>query len=84
MHRASGAVEQGRVAGELEAVAEQAALAGELLRARTVVPMHYGGFGTNPWYHPIGDAARRFSAAAAGRPYEAHVLQPGESLEPAT
>jgi L-ascorbate metabolism protein UlaG (beta-lactamase superfamily) len=62
---------------------EQAALAGELLRARTVVPMHYGGFGENPWYQPIDDAARRFAAAAAGRPYEARVLQPGESLEPA-
>jgi L-ascorbate metabolism protein UlaG (beta-lactamase superfamily) len=62
---------------------EQAALAGELLRARTVVPMHYGGFGTNPWYRPIDDAAHRFEVAAEGRPYEVRVLQPGESLEPA-
>jgi L-ascorbate metabolism protein UlaG (beta-lactamase superfamily) len=61
---------------------EQAALAGELLRARTVVPIHYDGFGANPWYHPIGDAAGRFEAAAAGRPYEARLLQAGESLEP--
>jgi L-ascorbate metabolism protein UlaG (beta-lactamase superfamily) len=61
---------------------EQAALAGELLRARTVVPMHYDGFGANPWYQPIGDAARRFEAAAAGRGYQARLLQPGESLEP--
>src|SRR5918999_175728 len=60
---------------------EQAALAGELLRAGTVVPMHYDGFGENPWYHPIGDAARRFEAAAAGRRYDARPLQPGESLE---
>jgi L-ascorbate metabolism protein UlaG (beta-lactamase superfamily) len=51
-------------------------------RARTVVPMHYDGFGSNPWYHPIGDAARRFEAVAAGRQYQARLLQPGESLEP--
>jgi L-ascorbate metabolism protein UlaG (beta-lactamase superfamily) len=61
---------------------EQAAVAGELLRARTVVPMHYGGFANNPWYHPIGDATRRFEAAAAGRQYEARLLEPGESFEP--
>jgi L-ascorbate metabolism protein UlaG (beta-lactamase superfamily) len=62
---------------------QQAALAGELLRARTVIPIHYGGFGTNPWYRPIDDAARRFEVAAADRPYGARVLRPGESLEPA-
>jgi hypothetical protein len=44
--------------------------------------MHYNGFAINPWYHPIGDAARRFEAAAAGRQYEARLLRPGESLEP--
>src|SRR5919197_2118479 len=31
---------------------EQAALAGELLRARTVVPIHYDGFAIEPWYRP--------------------------------
>jgi L-ascorbate metabolism protein UlaG (beta-lactamase superfamily) len=61
---------------------EQAAVAGELLRARTVIPMHYGGFANNPWYRPIPVAARRFEAAAAGRRYETRLLQPGESLEP--
>lgn len=60
---------------------EQAALAGELLRARTVVPMHYDGFAVDPWYQPIRDAARRFEAAAAGRPYESRLLRPGESFE---
>jgi L-ascorbate metabolism protein UlaG (beta-lactamase superfamily) len=60
---------------------EQAALAGDLLRARVVVPMHYDGFGANPWYRPIGDAADRFRAAAAGRSFAARVLTPGESLE---
>jgi L-ascorbate metabolism protein UlaG (beta-lactamase superfamily) len=61
---------------------EQAALAGELLGARIVVPMHYGGFEIDPWYRPIADAAERFRAAAASRPYEARLLEPGESFEP--
>jgi L-ascorbate metabolism protein UlaG (beta-lactamase superfamily) len=60
---------------------EQAALAGELLGARIVVPIHYGGLAIEPWYRPIEDAAERFAAAAAGRPYEARILEPGESLE---
>jgi L-ascorbate metabolism protein UlaG (beta-lactamase superfamily) len=61
---------------------EQAALAGELLGARVVVPIHYGGLEIDPWYRPIDDAAERFAAAAAARPYEARVLEPGDSLEP--
>jgi L-ascorbate metabolism protein UlaG (beta-lactamase superfamily) len=60
---------------------EQAALAGELLGARTVIPIHYDGFAIDPWYRPVPDAASRFAAAAAGRPYEARALEPGESLE---
>jgi L-ascorbate metabolism protein UlaG (beta-lactamase superfamily) len=60
---------------------EQAALAGELLRARTVVPMHYDGYAIDPWYRPIDDAVGRFEAAAAGRSYAARVLSPGDSLE---
>lgn len=62
---------------------EQAALAGELLGARTVVPMHYDGFAIDPWYRPIADAGERFEAATTGRSYEARVLEPGESFEPA-
>jgi len=60
---------------------EQAALAGELLRAGTLVPIHYEGFAIEPWYRPVEDARARFEAAAAGRTYEASVLRPGESLE---
>ncbi len=60
---------------------EQAALAGDLLGARTVVPMHYDGYGIDPWYRPIDDAAGRFRAAAAGRSYAARVLNPGETVE---
>jgi L-ascorbate metabolism protein UlaG (beta-lactamase superfamily) len=60
---------------------EQAALAGDLLGARTVVPIHYGGFAAEPWYRPVEDARPRFEAAASGRSYAARVLEPGESLE---
>jgi L-ascorbate metabolism protein UlaG (beta-lactamase superfamily) len=60
---------------------EQAAVAGELLGARIVVPIHYGGLAAEPWYRPVDDAAERLVAAAAGRPYDAQLLEPGESLE---
>jgi L-ascorbate metabolism protein UlaG (beta-lactamase superfamily) len=59
---------------------EQAALAGELLGAETVVPMHYGGFAFEPHYRPIADARERFERAAGGRPYRAAPLAPGETL----
>jgi L-ascorbate metabolism protein UlaG (beta-lactamase superfamily) len=67
----------------LEAVMEpeQAAIAGELLGAGTVVPMHYDGYEIEPWYRPISGAAERFAGAAAGRGYEARLLEPGESFE---
>jgi L-ascorbate metabolism protein UlaG (beta-lactamase superfamily) len=60
---------------------EQAALAGELLGARTVVPIHYGGFGIDPWYRPVSDPLARFQAAAADRAYATRVLEAGESFE---
>ena len=59
---------------------EQAALAGELLGAGTVVPMHYGGFAFEPHYRPIADARARFERAARGRGYRAAPLGPGEAL----
>ena len=62
---------------------EQAALAGELLGARTVIPIHYGGFAFDPCYRPVADPVARFERAACGRPYEARVLEPGESFEAA-
>ena len=64
-------------------VPEQAALAGELLGAETVIPMHYGGYAFEPHYVPIGDARELFEAAARGRPFRATPLAVGESLEPA-
>jgi L-ascorbate metabolism protein UlaG (beta-lactamase superfamily) len=62
---------------------EQAALTGELLAARTLIPIHYDGYAIDPWYRPVDDARRRFEAATAERSYEARVLEPGESFEPA-
>ena len=59
---------------------EQAALAGELLGATAVVPMHYGGFALEPHYRPIEDALERFESAARRRPYRAAPPAPGEAL----
>ena len=59
---------------------EQAALAGELLGAETVVPMHYGGFAFEPFYRPVAGALERFERAARGRGYRAAALAPGEGL----
>ena len=59
---------------------EQAALAGELLGAGTVVPMHYGGFAIEPHYRPIADARERFERAARNRFYRSVPLAPGEAL----
>jgi L-ascorbate metabolism protein UlaG (beta-lactamase superfamily) len=62
---------------------EQAALAAELLGARAVVPIHYGGFAVEPWYRPVEDELTRFETAAAARSYLTRVLETGETLEPA-
>jgi L-ascorbate metabolism protein UlaG (beta-lactamase superfamily) len=62
---------------------EQAALVGELLGARTLIPIHYDGYEIDPWYRPVDEARSRFEAAASGRSYAARVLEPGEIAEPA-
>jgi L-ascorbate metabolism protein UlaG (beta-lactamase superfamily) len=61
---------------------EQAALAGELLGARTLVPIHYDGYAVDPWYRPAAEPSERFAAAAAGRSYEVRVLELGDAIEP--
>jgi L-ascorbate metabolism protein UlaG (beta-lactamase superfamily) len=58
---------------------DQAALAGELLGATEVVPIHYDGYAVDPWYRPAPDALARFTRAAADRPYAVRVLELGES-----
>lgn len=60
---------------------EQAAIAGELLGARTVVAMHFGGYDRTSFYRPVDDADQRFVAAAECRGYEPAVLEPGETVE---
>jgi L-ascorbate metabolism protein UlaG (beta-lactamase superfamily) len=60
---------------------EQAAVVGTLLRAGTVVPIHYDGFGIDPWYRPVPDARRRFLDAAASAPYTARPLAVGDQLD---
>jgi len=62
---------------------EQAAIAGELLRARCVVPIHYDGYTVDPFYRPVDDAADRFTRAAVGRSYTARLLELGETLDSA-
>jgi L-ascorbate metabolism protein UlaG (beta-lactamase superfamily) len=59
---------------------EQAALAGELLGAQIVVPMHYGGFAIEPHYRPVADARERFERAAGGCAYRPAALAPGDAL----
>jgi L-ascorbate metabolism protein UlaG (beta-lactamase superfamily) len=62
---------------------EQAALAGELLGARALIPIHYDGFAIDPWYRPVADARLRFETAATEHPYATRILEPGETFEPA-
>src|SRR4051794_30398857 len=62
---------------------EQAALAGELLGARTLIPIHYDGYSVDPWYRPVDDPGPRFEAATAGGSCATRVLEPGEGFEPA-
>jgi L-ascorbate metabolism protein UlaG (beta-lactamase superfamily) len=62
---------------------EEAAAAAEALGAGTLIPMHYGGFEVDPFYLPVDDPLDRFRVATEGRGYDARVLEPGQSFEPA-
>jgi L-ascorbate metabolism protein UlaG (beta-lactamase superfamily) len=57
----------------------QAALAGHLIGAPVVIPMHYGGFEAAPHYREVPDAPGQFAAAAAQYPYQPAQLQPGQT-----
>jgi L-ascorbate metabolism protein UlaG (beta-lactamase superfamily) len=59
---------------------EQAALVGELLGARNLIPIHYDGYAIDPWYRPVEEPGPRFEAATAGRSFETRVLEPGETF----
>jgi L-ascorbate metabolism protein UlaG (beta-lactamase superfamily) len=56
---------------------EQAALAGELLRAERLVPMHFDGYDVPDIYEPVADAAERLTAASP----RASVVELGASIE---
>ena len=58
---------------------EQAAAAASILRARLVVPIHYGGASAN--YFEIADAPQRFLAAARARNVEARTVTPGSWID---
>lgn len=62
----------------------QAAVAAQLLGARTVVPIHYGPLHEAPNYVQSDDPAGSLRAAAAELGVETRVLRPGErlSIEP--
>jgi L-ascorbate metabolism protein UlaG (beta-lactamase superfamily) len=66
------------LAGALEP--EQAALAGELLQTKHVIPIHFGGFEVPGQYDPVSHDVERFLAASRDKPYETHLLQPGDSI----
>jgi L-ascorbate metabolism protein UlaG (beta-lactamase superfamily) len=55
---------------------EQAVLAAELLRAGTLLPIHYGGYSLPGLYEPIPDAVEKVRSARDG----VTVLEPGEHL----
>ncbi len=43
---------------------EEAALAGELLKAERIVPIHYDGYAVPRFYEPVPDAVRRLTASS--------------------
>ncbi len=58
----------------------QAAVAGKLLGAKRVVPIHYGPLHEAENYKQANDPAGTFEAAAHELGIEARVLQPGERI----
>ncbi|MFG1790526.1 MBL fold metallo-hydrolase [Nocardia sp. NPDC049149] len=62
---------------------EQAAMAGHILGARTLVPIHFG-LDRPPFYVEVDDSLVKFQAAAADLDTHVTVLAPGESLDLAT
>lgn len=59
---------------------EQAALAAQLLGARTVVPIHYGGYDAPQLYEPVSDPLERFLQASAARGLDARTLELGGEI----
>lgn len=59
---------------------EQAAVAAEILGARVLAPIHYGGYSAAGLYEPVQEPLERLRDAAAGRDYAVRVPELGESL----
>lgn len=60
---------------------EQAAVAGALLGATVVVPIHYGGFRTEGIYRPADEARERFVLASEGQPFDARIMRVAEHID---
>ena len=59
---------------------EQAAAAAGAMRARIIVPIHYGLFAKPPYYEPVEDAEARLRTAAEERGVTVRTLEAGEAL----
>ncbi|PXX65492.1 L-ascorbate metabolism protein UlaG (beta-lactamase superfamily) [Nocardia tenerifensis] len=59
---------------------EQAAMAGHILGARTIVPIHFG-LDIPPYYVEVDESLTKFRAAAAELGVDVTVLAPGEERE---
>ncbi len=56
---------------------EQAALAADILDAKRLVPMHYGGYALAGLYEPVGDELARVRSASE----RVHALEIGEGMD---
>jgi len=58
-----------------------AAIAAEILGARTTIPMHSEGYDVGGIYEPVADAVSRFAAEAVERGVDVTVLDPGGTID---
>jgi L-ascorbate metabolism protein UlaG (beta-lactamase superfamily) len=61
--------------------AEDAVVAGRLLRAGVTVPIHFGGFDLEPYYRSAPDALERFVSAADRQQLAIRPFEVGETIE---
>jgi L-ascorbate metabolism protein UlaG (beta-lactamase superfamily) len=60
---------------------EQAAIAAEILGARTTIPIHSEGYEIDGIYEPVADGSDRFVQEAAEHDVRTRILDPGEAIE---
>jgi L-ascorbate metabolism protein UlaG (beta-lactamase superfamily) len=58
-----------------------AAIAAEILGAKTAIPIHSDGYEIGGIYEPVADATERFAAEAGERGVHVRVLDPGGAIE---